>query len=425
MSGSRGRRVGGPRPVEEPMNKLSVRDLDLGGEPRGKRVLVRVDYNVPLAGDRVADDTRIRATLPTLNLLREAGARIVLMSHLGRPKGRVKPELSLAPVAKRLGELLGHKVVFAPDCVGEKVEGMVNELGRGDVILLENLRFHSEEEANDPGFAAALARLGDVYVNDAFGAAHRAHASVVGVTEHLQPAAAGFLLGREVEVLAQALNSAERPFVTILGGAKISGKIDVITNLLPRVDRMLVGGAMMFTFLEAKGIGVGKSLVEKDRVGLAGEILAKAGDKLVLPVDCRIASSPDRSASPGHVVNVDEIPESWCGVDIGPETIGRFGGAMSDARTVLWNGPMGIFEVDAFSEGTYAVAQFVAGCTGHGAMTIVGGGDSVAAVSRAGLADEITHVSTGGGASLEFLEGKTLPGVAALTDASTAPAPTG
>ncbi len=400
------------------LGKLSVRDLDLGGREGkgGRRVLMRVDFNVPLKGGVVADDTRIRATLPTINLLRDKGAKVVLMSHLGRPK-KPDPAQSLAPVAERLGDLLAQPVAFAADCVGPEVEKLAAELAPGGVLLLENLRFHPQEEANEPAFSAALARLGEVYVNDAFGTAHRAHASTVGVTAHLKPAAAGLLLARELAVLGQALESPTRPFVAILGGAKISGKIDVITNLLPRVDRMLIGGAMMFTFLRAKGMKVGLSLVEDDKIDLAREILTKAGDKLVLPEDTRVAPAADGTGGNGWVVPVDQIPDAELGVDIGPATMARFASVLATARTILWNGPMGIFEVAAFAEGTREVARFLAAATERGATTIIGGGDSVAAVESAGLAGKITHISTGGGASLEFLEGKVLPGVAALTDA--------
>jgi phosphoglycerate kinase len=400
------------------LGKLSVRDLDLRGPDGrgGKRVLMRVDFNVPLADGKVMDDTRIRATLPTIRLLREAGARIILMSHLGRPK-KPDPAHSLAPAAERLADLLGVPVAFAPDCVGADVERLAGTLPPGGLLLLENLRFHAAEEANDPAFSAALARLGEIYVNDAFGTAHRAHASTVGVTAHLTPAAAGLLLAREIEVLGQALESPARPFVAILGGAKISGKIDVITHLLPRVDRMLVGGAMMFTFLKAKGLEIGRSLVEDDKLDLAREIIAKAGAKLVLPTDTRVAADADGTGGAGHIVPVTAIPAAELGVDIGPETMTRFGSALEGARTILWNGPMGIFEVKPFGEGTRAVARFLAAATDQGATTIVGGGDSVAAVESAGLAEKISHISTGGGASLEFLEGKVLPGVAALSDA--------
>jgi phosphoglycerate kinase len=396
------------------LHKLGLRDLDLSG---GKRVLVRVDFNVPLREGRVADDSRIRATLPTLDFLTRAGARVVLMSHLGRPK-KADPALSLAPVAARLSELTGKPVAFATDCIGEGPERMAGALAPGGLLLLENLRFHPEEEANESGFAKALARLGQAYVNDAFGTAHRAHASTVGVTAHLHPAVAGFLLARELEVLGGALERPARPFVAILGGAKISGKIDVITHLLPRVDRMLIGGAMMFTFAAAKGLGTGRSLVEPDRVDLARDLLRQAGPKLVLPVDTVAAKTPDANGAPGHVVPLDAIPADESGVDIGPETVRVFALALAGARTVLWNGPMGIFEVEPFARGTREVAELLARATSDGATTIVGGGDSVAAVEEAGLGDRVTHLSTGGGASLEFLEGKVLPGVAALTDAS-------
>jgi len=395
------------------LHKLGVRDLDLEG---GKRVLVRVDFNVPLRDGQVADDSRIRATLPTLEYLTQAGARVILMSHLGRPK-RVDPGLSLSPVAARLSELLRKPVAFATECIGEAPERLAQALPPGGILLLENLRFHPEEEANDPAFSAALARLGQVYVNDAFGTAHRAHASTAGVTQYLHPAAAGLLLARELEVLGGALERPARPFVAILGGAKISGKIDVITHLLPRVDRMLIGGAMAFTFAAAKGLATGKSLVESDRVDLARELLHQAGPKLVLPVDTLAAKSPDASGAPGHVVPIASVPANEAGVDIGPATVAEFKTALAGAKTVLWNGPMGIFEVPAFARGTREVAQLLATATSHGATTIVGGGDSVAAVEEAGLGDRVSHLSTGGGASLEFLEGKVLPGVAALTDA--------
>jgi len=409
------------------MSKLGVRDLDLRG---GKRVLMRVDFNVPLApaasrsageGEAadatITDDSRIRATLPTIELLTQAGARTILMSHLGRPKKK-DPALSLAPVAARLSELLQKPVAFTTDCIGEVPERLAKALPPGGLLLLENLRFHPEEEANDPAFAAALARLGEVYVNDAFGTAHRAHASTAGVTQHLKPAAAGLLMARELEVLGGLLHQPARPFVAILGGAKISGKIDVITHLLPRVDRMLIGGAMTFTFATAQGIKTGKSLVEPDRIAMAREVLAKAGSKLVLPVDCRVATATDASGAPGKIVPMDAIPDDQAAVDIGPATVARFRDALHGARTILWNGPMGIFEVEAFAAGTRAVAELLAEATDGGATTIVGGGDSVAAVEGAGLGDRISHLSTGGGASLEFLEGKELPGVAALTDAA-------
>jgi phosphoglycerate kinase len=339
------------------------------------------------------------------------------MSHLGRPKGK-DPSQSLKPAAERLGHLLGRPVQVAPDCVGPEVEAQVGALSPGGVLMLENLRFHPEEEKNDPDFARALARLGDLYVNDAFGTAHRAHASTEGVTHYLRPAVAGLLMEKEIEYLGRALESPARPFVAILGGAKISGKVDVMQNLMGKVDRLLVGGAMMFTFMRAQGKPVGKSLVEEDRVAMARQVLEQAasrGVELVLPVDCVASTAPDGSA-PGRACGLAELRADEMGVDIGPATVERFAEKLRDARTVVWNGPMGIFEVPAFGEGTRAVARLLADCTARGAVTIVGGGDSVAAVQEAGLAEKLTHLSTGGGASLEFLEGKVLPGVAALDD---------
>jgi phosphoglycerate kinase len=395
-------------------HKRSVRDL----EPAGKRVLVRVDFNVPVKNGEVSDDTRITAALPTIRYLLEKKARVVLMSHLGRPDGKPDPKYSLKPVAVRLERLLRQSVAFATDCVGEPAERAVAELTDGGVALLENLRFHAEEEKNDAGFARQLAALGDCYVNDAFGTAHRAHASTEGVAHLLKPAVAGFLMQRELDYLGKALDEPKRPFVAILGGAKISGKIDVIRALLGRVDRLLIGGAMMFTFLRAQGKPTGRSLVEEDRIGMAREALEAAtrkGVELLLPVDCVASTAPDGS-QPGRVVPVDQLGEQEMGVDIGPETVHRFTERLRDAKTVVWNGPMGIFEVSAFAAGTRGVAQALAEATGRGAVTVIGGGDSVAAIQEAGLADQVTHLSTGGGASLEFLEGRVLPGVAALDD---------
>lgn len=393
------------------MNKLTVKDIDV----KGKRVLVRVDFNVPMEDGRVTDETRLVAALPTLRLLREQGARIILMSHLGRPKGRPDPSLRLDPVAQRLSELLGLAVKKADDCIGPEVEEAVASLGEGEVLLLENLRFHPEEEANDPDFAKALARLGDVYVNDAFGAAHRAHASTEGVARHL-PAVAGLLLAREIEVLGKALHAPERPFVAILGGAKVGDKIGVIENLMAKVDVLVIGGGMAYTFLKAKGLEIGKSLLDEGRIEFARSLLqrAEAGEvRLVLPQDVVVADafSPDANS---QIVSIDQIPAEWEGMDIGPKTREAIAAVVRDAKTVLWNGPMGVFEFPQFAAGTRAVAEAVAS---SGAFSIVGGGDSAAAVQQAGLADRISHVSTGGGASLEFLEGKELPGVAALTDA--------
>ena len=398
--------------------KKTVRDLECDG----RRVLVRVDYNVPVAGGEVTDDTRIAASMPTLRYLLQKGARLVLMSHLGRPKGGPDPRASLRPVRTRLARLLRQDVAWADDCVGAAAEAAAGALAPGGVLLLENLRFHAEEEKNDPGFSQALARLGDAYVNDAFGTAHRAHASTVGVTRHLHPAVAGFLMQKELDYLGRALEQPRRPFVAVLGGAKISGKIDVITALLARVDRLLVGGAMMFTFLKARGRSVGRSLVEDDRLEAARAVLADAARRnveLVLPVDCLAATAPDGSA-PARVRAVDQIAADEMGVDIGPQTVTLFAGKLADAKTVVWNGPMGIFEVPAFATGTLAVAAACAPLREQGAVTVVGGGDSVAAVQQSGLAERFSHLSTGGGATLEFLEGRELPGVAALDDGTPA-----
>jgi phosphoglycerate kinase len=372
---------------------------------------------VPVKEGEVGDDTRIVAALPTIRYLMQKGARVVLMSHLGRPKGP-EAKSSLRPVAARLERLLRAPVAFATDCVGEPAEAAARKLGHGGVLLLENLRFHPEEEANDAAFAKRLAVLGEAYVNDAFGTAHRAHASTEGVPRVLQPAVAGFLMQKELEYLGDALQSPKRPFVAILGGAKISGKIDVITALLDRVDRLLIGGAMTFTFLRARGVPTGRSLVEEDRLDVARDVLERAaakGVELVLPVDAVASAAPDGS-SPGRETPIDGIRPDEMGVDIGPATLRSFADKLADARTVLWNGPMGIFEVPAFAAGTRGVAEILARATARGAVTIVGGGDSVAAIQEAGLAEKVTHLSTGGGASLEFLEGRTLPGVAALED---------
>ncbi len=395
--------------------KKGLKDI----RPEGKRVLVRVDFNVPVKDGEVGDDTRIVAALPTIRYLLEKRARVVLMSHLGRPKGGPDTKNSLKPVAVRLERLLRQPVAFAPDCVGPEVEAMARALADGQVLLLENLRFHAEEEANDPAFAQQLARLGEIYVNDAFGTAHRAHASTEGVARVLRPAVAGFLMQKELDYLGRALDNPQRPFAALLGGAKISGKIDVLNNLLGKVDRLLVGGAMMFTFLKAQGRPIGKSLVEDDRVGMARDLLAKAKERgvdLVLPVDCLASTAADGSA-PGRPLALDRLGPEDMGVDIGPETVSLFAARLRDAKTVVWNGPMGIFEVPAFAAGTVGVARALAQLTGKGAITVVGGGDSVAAIQQAGLADQFSHLSTGGGASLEFLEGKVLPGVAALDDA--------
>ena len=387
--------------------KKTVTDTDV----KGKRVLVRVDFNVPLDQGKVADDTRIRAALPTIQYLIEQGARVILMSHLGRPKGKVKEELCLTPVAERLADLLDRPVAMAVDCVGEEVETAVDRLRPGDVLLLENLRFHPGEEANDPEFASRLASLGEVYVNDAFGTAHRAHASTEGVARRLL-AVAGFLMERELNFLSKALESPEPPFVAILGGAKISDKIGVVDNLLSKVDALLIGGGMANTFLEAQGHQVGQSLVEEESLPLARELLDKAGRKLVLPVDVVVADRFDAEAQ-SKIVSVEEVPAEWRILDIGPATVERFAQELYTAKTVDWNGTMGVAEFPQFAAGTQAVIEMLAESQ---ATTIVGGGDTAAAVQQAGLVEKMTHVSTGGGASLELLEGKVLPGVAALAD---------
>ncbi len=393
------------------MAKATVRDIDV----KGKRVLVRVDFNVPLDAERnITDDTRIRAALPTIKYLLERGARVILASHLGRPKGQRKEEFSLAPVARRLEELLGQPVEKLDDCVGPQVEARVRAMKDGDVILLENLRFHQEEEANDEGFAKSLASLADTYVNDAFGAAHRAHASTAGVAGFV-PGVAGFLMEKEIEVMGKALFAPERPFVAILGGAKVKDKVGVISNLIEKVDSLIVGGGMAYTFLKAKGLEIGKSIVDEEKLDLARQLMEKAkakGVKFLLPVDVVVA---DRFAEDADVkvVEVSEIPSDWQALDIGPKTTEAFAREIAEAKTVVWNGPMGVFEMKPFAEGTRGVAKALAD---SGAVTIVGGGDSAAAILEMGFADKMTHVSTGGGASLEFLEGKVLPGVAALKD---------
>ncbi|MBC7233737.1 MAG: phosphoglycerate kinase [Chloroflexi bacterium] len=390
------------------MNKKTIRDIEVAG----KRVLVRVDFNVPLdKAGQITDDTRIRAALPTIEYLRDKGAKVIVCSHLGRPKGKVAEEFRLTPVAKRLSELLGTPVQKTDDCIGPEVEKAVAAMKPGDVLLLENLRFHAEEEANDPGFAKQLAALADVYVNDAFGAAHRAHASTEGVA-HFLPAVAGFLMERELTFLGKALADPTRPFVAILGGAKVSDKIGVIENLLPKVDWLIVGGGMANTFLKALGYEVGASLVEEDKVELAKDLLQRAGKKLMLPVDVVIADAFAADAQ-HQTVPVDKVLPGWRILDIGPQSVEAFNAVLKKAKTVVWNGPMGVFEFPAFAAGTVAIAKSLAETD---ATTIIGGGDSAAAVEQAGVANKMTHISTGGGASLEFLEGRVLPGVAALQD---------
>ncbi len=391
------------------MNKKTITDIDVSG----KRVLVRVDFNVPLQDGAVADDRRICAALPTIEYLLKHDAAVVLMSHLGRPKGQVVDSLKMDAVAVRLSELLHRPVKKLDDCVGDAVETAVNAMHPGEVILLENTRFHPEEKKNDPQFAAQLAKLGEAYVNDAFGSAHRAHASTVGVTDSLRPAVAGFLLGKELDFLGDALVNPTPPFLAILGGAKVSDKIGVIENLLPKVDALLIGGGMANTFFAAQGLPTGDSLVEADAIDTAKALLEKTGDKLFLPVDAVIADKFDANAE-ARVVPVDDVPDGWMILDIGPATIAHYSNRLAAAKTVVWNGPMGVFEFPRFAEGTFAIARALADL--KDAITIIGGGDSAAAVQQSGLAEKISHISTGGGASLEFLEGKTLPGVAALDD---------
>ena len=390
------------------MNKKTIRDIEV----KGKRVLVRVDFNVPLSEGAVSDDTRIRAALPTIQYLLDRQATLVLCSHLGRPKGNEVSDLRMDPVARRLSELLDRPVIKLDDCVGPEVEAAVQAAKPGDLILLENTRFHPEEKQNDPAFAAQLASLADLYVNDAFGSAHRAHASTEGVAQYL-PAVAGFLMEKELEFLGSALASPRRPFVAILGGAKISDKIGVIENLLGQVDALLIGGGMANTFLQADGYDVAESLVEEGSLDIARELLKRDGDKLILPVDVTVADRFDADAF-SQVVNISTVPPRWRILDVGPRTLELFQEKLADAKTVVWNGPMGVFEFPKFAHGTEAVARMLAALPD--ATTIIGGGDSAAAVKRTGLAGEMSHISTGGGASLEFLEGKTLPGVAALLD---------
>lgn len=395
------------------MKKLTLRDVDVSG----KKVLMRVDFNVPLTDDRtIADDKRIRAALPSIRYVLDNGGTVILMTHLGRPKGEVKPEYSLSPVAEHLGRLLDRAIHFLDDCVGERVEKRVGTLPECEVALLENLRFHAGETKNDPDFSAALARLGDIYVNDAFGTAHRAHASTAGVAAHFSIRAAGFLMEKEIDYFSRLLERPERPFLAILGGAKISGKIDVIRNLADRVDRLLIGGGMAGTFFAAKGFEIGDSLLEKDRIEIARSILKEIGEeKLLLPVDAVVADDCSESAKT-RIVPVDRVESGWKILDIGPETIRLFTKEIESAGTVFWNGPMGVFEMKPFAEGTFALANSLASVTDGGTVTVVGGGDSARAIREAGLEDRISHVSTGGGASLEFMEGIELPGVDALAD---------
>ena len=391
------------------MQKKSIRDIDVSN----KRVLVRVDFNVPLENGTISDDTRIRAALPTLEYVLERQASLVLCSHLGRPKGKPNPEYSLKPTAERLSQLINRPVQMASDCIGPVVKDQAAALQSGQILLLENLRFHAEEEANDAAFSQELASLADVYVNDAFGSAHRAHASTAGVTASL-PAVAGFLMERELNFLGKALTDPERPFVAILGGAKVSDKIGVIEQLLNTVDALLIGGGMANTFFKAQGKAIGESLVEEDKLDVARSLIQHGGDKLILPDDVLIADQFAADAQK-QTVSVDAVPAEWRILDIGPHTIERFKATLKNSQTVIWNGPMGVFEMEPFAVGTFALAQALAELPS--ATTIIGGGDSAAAVEQSGVADQMTHISTGGGASLEFLEGKELPGLAALENA--------
>jgi len=396
------------------MKTLTIDSVDL----KGKRVLVRVDFNVPLdEHQHITDDNRIVESLPTIRKIIKDGGRAILMSHLGRPKGKPKPEFSLKPVANHLAKILHSHVRFATDCVGDAAQREVDAMKNGEVLLLENLRFHPEEEANDEGFAAKLAELGDIYVNDAFASAHRAHASTEGVTKHIKVNVAGYLMQKELEYLGRAVGNPVRPYTAILGGSKISGKIDVIQHLMNKVDALLIGGGMMFTFYKAQGMEIGSSLLEADKVDLAKTILSEAKKRnvrLLLPVDTVVADKVAKDAAT-KVVDVQHIPAGWSGLDIGPKTAELFASEIRKARTVVWNGPMGVFEMPAFAAGTNAVAKALVEATKAGTVTIVGGGDSAAAIAQAGLEKGVSHVSTGGGASLEFLEGKVLPGVAALS----------
>jgi len=398
------------------MKKLSIRDIDV----RGKRVLARVDFNVPLDTDRsITDDTRIMESIPTIRDVVDRGGRLILMSHLGRPRHGRDPDLSLAPVASRLAEIVRNPLRFASDCVGEDVRQKVAGMKDGDILLLENLRFHPQEEANDPAFAKELASIADIYVNDAFGTAHRAHASTAGVADYIPVRVAGYLMEKELKALGDALNNPARPFLAVLGGAKISGKIDLIASLMDRVDVLLVGGGMMYTFFKASGLEVGKSIVDEKHLAMCKDLLSRARQpgrsRLLLPVDTIVAQEIDDDA-PAREVSIADIPEDWMGVDIGPKSVDLFKAQIAAAKTIFWNGPMGVFEKPTFAEGTKAVARAIADATDRGATTIVGGGDSVAALNLMGIANRFTHISTGGGASLEFMEGRSLPGVEALCD---------
>jgi len=392
---------------------LSASDLS------GKKVLMRADFNVPIDNGSITDDTRIRAALPTIQDLTGKGAKVILTSHFGRPKGKVNESMRLTPVAQRLSELLGKEVKKTNDCIGDEVAAAVASMNDGDVVLLENVRFHAGEEANDPEFVKQLASIADLYVNDAFGTAHRAHASTEGVTKYLKPSVAGFLIEKELQYLQAAIESPQRPLAAIIGGSKVSSKIGVIETLLEKCDKLLIGGGMIFTFYKARGLNVGKSLVEEDKLELAKSLEAKAKERgvdLLLPTDVVLADNFAADAN-SQTVSVDAIPDGWMGLDIGPDSVETFKAALADCKTVIWNGPMGVFEFENFAKGTEAIARSLAELTKTGASTIIGGGDSVAAVEKVGVADQMSHISTGGGASLELLEGKELPGIAALDEA--------
>jgi phosphoglycerate kinase len=396
------------------MAKLFIEDLQV----KGKKVLMRVDFNVPIENGVITSEKRIDASLPSIKYLSEKGARVILMSHLGRPKGEKKPEFSMRPVAENLKTKVSAKVSFVDDCIGDKVTKAVAAMNDGDILVLENLRFYKQEEKNDPDFAKQLASFGDIYVNDAFGTAHRAHASTEGVTKYFKQCAAGYLMKKELDYLSIAVSNPKHPFVAVMGGAKVSDKIEVITNLLSKVDTIIIGGGMVYTFYKAQGKEVGKSLLEADKVDVAKQILADAkaqGKKFLLPIDDVVAAE-FKNDSPSHVVENGNIPADMMGLDIGPKSIALFSKELEGAKTIVWNGPMGVFEMENFSKGTFAIAQALAKATENGATTIIGGGDSASAIKKAGLANKVSHVSTGGGASLEYLEGKILPGVAALTE---------
>ena len=400
------------------MAKKSVANLTKT-DLEGKRVLMRVDFNVPMENGAITDDTRIRAALPTIKQLTSNGAKVILCSHMGRPKGEVKENLRLTAVGKRLGELLGQNVVKCNDCIGDEVSSAVSAMSNSDVVLLENLRFYKEEEANDAEFAKKLASNADLYVNDAFGTAHRAHASTEGVTHYLSTSVAGLLIEKELQFLQNAIENPKRPLVSIIGGSKVSSKIGVIETLLEKCDKLIIGGGMIFTFYKANGLSVGKSLVEEDKLDLAKALMAKAkerGVEFLLPTDVVVADNfaPDANA---NTVSVNDIPDGWMGLDIGPDSVKTFQDALADCGSVVWNGPMGVFEFEKFATGTEAIANSLAELTAKGTTTIIGGGDSVAAVEKVGVADKMSHISTGGGASLELLEGKVLPGIAALNEA--------